>query len=173
MAAGARLTALSAVAIASVLVVMTPLEGTTGLAYLVGALGVLSLAVGLLAGSRSLVNLGVSALVVQIALSILLEGSVRPPLWVQAGGIGAVIELSSLSFTWREWPVHRVVELGRIAATVVGIMVATSMFETITAGVEAGGVIGRVAGVVGLVVATGLVAWLIGQRLSPGRPTGG
>lgn len=168
MAAGARLSALSAVGAAALLVAIIPVDGTAGLAYVTGALGVISLAMGLLAGSRALVGLGVAGLMTQITLSFLFEGATRAPVWLQVGMIALVVELSSVSFTWRRWPIDPPAELGRLAMVVAGLIAVTSLFEAVVSGVRAGGAPGRVVGVAGMIVAAGLVSQSIRRRVTTG-----
>lgn len=164
MATGPRLTALAAVVLASIPVVFLPASDGRWLVFFVGVFGVFFLGAGLIRGSRRLVHLGVSGLVLRLGLYIALSGTVQPVLWVQAGIIGAVIELTALSFTWRGWPVDIGAELTRIVAMVVGLVLATSLLEVLGAGLQAAGVLGRVAGMVGLLGAAGLVTHLVRRR---------
>lgn len=171
MEAASRLTAGLAVALAASLVLSVPNTGSAGLAILVGWVGVLLLAAGLLAGITGAVTAAALALIVQLTIAAALPDPVSPPLWAQAALVTLVIELATISFQVRRRPIdlaHASWRAIGLAATA-GLIVAG--LEAVLAGVIVGGTMVRALGMGALVVAGGalIVAW---RRAAPGSVEG-
>jgi len=169
MATGSRLTAVAALAVTAWVAAHVPTTEGWGIVALAGGSALVLLGGGLVAGSRRMIHAAVALLVLRVVLAGIIGSDPNPPVWAQAGAIGAVAELAALSFTWRVLPTDPVVEWSRVVAVTVGLMAASAILEMATAGLSASGVLGHTAGVAALVAAVGAVSYGMKRRLESSR----
>ena len=168
MATAARLSALVAVAVAFAMVAAIPTSGGSGLAALVGWVGLVMLVVGMLTGLPGSVTIAALAFVVQLVIVTGLPVGLAQPLWLHTLLIVLMIEFANASLSFRDHAsdpvviVTRAMGMGIASAAVVHVMVL------LLEGSAASGALLRAAGIGAMVIAGG---WVIQKwRRSLARP---
>ncbi len=161
MASAARLSAIASVALGFALVVTIPTGGGSGLAALVGWVGLLILVMGMLTGLRGSVTVAALAFVVQLVIVAGLPVGLALPLWLQTLLIVLVVEFADASLSYREHASDLVVGVGRALGIGLTASLLVQVMATLLAGSEASGALLRAAGVGAMVIACGWVvtAW--------------
>ncbi len=168
MATAARLSALVSVAVAFALVAAIPTSGGSGLAALVGWVGLAMLIVGMLTGLPGSVTVAALAFVIQLVIVTGLPVGLALPLWLHALLIVLMIEFANASLSFRDHAsdpvvtVARAMGLGIVSGSLVHVM------SLLLEGSAASGVLLRAAGIGAMVTAGG---WAIHNwRRSLSRP---
>ena len=166
MATAARLSALISVALAFALGGMPAGEGS-GLATLVGWVGFVMLAAGLLTGIPGAITVAALSFVLQIVILAGLPVGLAQPLWLHAFLLVLMIEFASASLSFRDHASDPIVVVGRAFGLGVVAATLTQVMGLLLAGSELSGVLLRAAGIGAMVVAGGWVVHRWRRSLAP------
>ena len=170
MASAARLSAIVSVALGFALVISIPTSGGSGLAALVGWIGLLILVIGMLTGLHGSVTVAALAFVLQLVIVAGLPVGLALPLWLQTLLIVLVVEFADASLSYRDHASDLIVSIGRALGIAITASVMVQVMSTLLAGSDASGALLRAAGVGALAIAGGWVvtSWRR-SVLAPGR----
>jgi hypothetical protein len=157
VATAARLSALISVALGFALVAAMPTGEGSGLAALVGWLGLAMLVVGMLTGIPGSITVAALAFVIQMLIVTGLPVGLAQPLWVHTLLLVLMVEFGNASLSFRDHATDAIVVVGR--AVGIGVVAAglTHLMGLLLAGSEVTGLLLRAAGIGAMVIAGGWV----------------
>lgn len=168
MATAARLSALTSVAVGFALVAAMPTGEGSGLAALVGWLGLAMLVVGMLTGIPGSVTVAALAFVLQMIIVTGLPVGLAQPLWVHTLLLVLMVEFGNASLSFRDHAMDPIVVVGRALGIGVAAAAIAELMGLLLAGAQVSGVLMRAAGIAAMVVAGG---WAVHRwRRSLARP---
>jgi hypothetical protein len=142
-------------------------EGS-GLAALVGWLGLAMLVVGMLTGIPGSVTVAALAFVLQMIIVTGLPVGLAQPLWVHTLLLVLMVEFGNASLSFRDHAMDPIVVVGRALGIGVAAAAIAELMGLLLAGAQVSGVLMRAAGIAAMVVAGG---WAVHRwRRSLARP---